>query len=226
MICKNCGANVVRGLLECEYCGSPIVQTEIETFPMAQSFVSLLSVEESKVLFSYIAAGNHAAAQRLIMTIFGFSGQQAYDIIKQLIENKDAIVPNMDVLIKNLTPKTKRVLFFDEDSEAFLNAKIGAQKKYLYKLGYTSDEKILAIYDNAIIKTGEIGFVITNKGFYSSGSLFGEKSFYIPLDGVRTIYVDGSTLFVNDKKVDIVLIDSSDYFKVCFIVSRIIRSQR
>lgn len=227
MICKNCGASIVIGLKECEFCGTLVDTEELITNSITtQSFVSLLSIEEKQILSSFMTNGNLAEAQRFVMNTLGFNGPQAYEIVNQIAKHKDAIIPNMEILIKNLTPKSKGVLFFDDTDESMLKEKSGAQNKYLFKQGYTLDEKILLLYDNAILKSGESGFTITNKNFYSSGSLLGEKAFCIPLQDVKTTRVEGSNMLINEKKVDIVLVDANDYLKVCAIVSRIIRSNR
>lgn len=228
MICKNCGASITNGLTECEYCGSPIEVSEmgIGISSTTQSFVSLLSAEEKQLLSSYMANGNYSTAQRFAMRAFGFNGQQAYEIINQVAMHKDAAIPNIGILIKNLTPKSKDVLFFDETSEKMLKAKAGAQSKYLTKQGYTIDEKILLLYDNAVIKSGESGFTVTNKRLYSSGFFLGDKAFAIPLSNIMTVHVEGNILLINDRKVDIVLVDSNDYSKVATITSEIIRSNR
>ena len=228
MICKNCGANIPAGISECEFCGTivDVSVTGVRTTSTTRSFVALLSSEEQQVLSSLIAKGSHAEAQRFIMNVFGFNGQQAFEIINQVVKYKDAVIPNLDILIKNLTPKSKGVLFFDNSSEKAQQAQMGAKNKYLCKLGYASDEQILLLYDNAILKSGESGFVITNKQFYSSGSMLIDKAFVFPLRDIKTTRIDGSTLIINDRKVDIVLTDANDYLKICAIVSRIIRTNR
>lgn len=228
MVCKNCGASITGRLIECEYCGSPIDESEtgIGISSTTQSFVSLLSSDEKQLLSSYMANGNYSDAQKFVMRAFGFNGQQAYEIINQVVMYKDATIPNTAILIKNLTPKSKNVLFFDEPSEKMLKAKAGAQSKYLTKQGYTVDEKILMLYDNAVMKSGESGFTITDKKVYSSGNFLGDKAFAIPLSGVKTVRVEGNTLLINDRKVEIVLVDSNDYSKVAIIASEIIRSNR
>lgn len=226
MVCRNCGANITSGLRECEYCGAPIDVSEMEIGSTKQSFVSLLSAEEKQLLSSFMANGKYSEAQKFAMRAFGFNGQQAYEIISQIAKHKDAAIPNIDILIKNLSPKSKDVLLFDETSEKMLKAKIGARSKYLTKQGYTVGEKILLLYNNAILKSGESGFTITNKRFYSSGFLLGDKAFVISLCDIKTVRVEGNTLLINNRKVDIVLVDSNDYSKVAIITSGIIRSNR
>ncbi len=228
MICSNCGANISEGLKECEFCGSPVdvAKAGAGNIPIARSFVSLLSPEENKTLSSYMARGDYSTAQRFVMDTFGFNGPQAFEIIKQVARHKDAILPNMYILIENLMSESRKVLYFENDSKDITKVKKGAQNKYLIKLGYVIDERILLLYDNAIIKSGENGFTITNKCFYSSGSLLGDEAFVVPLKDIKTTHVDGITLFVNEKKVAMTQIDANDYFKVCSIVSRIIRMNR
>lgn len=227
MICKNCGAEIGIGLSECEFCGTQIDTTNLKTESTAtQSMVSLLSFEEKQRLSLLMTNGNLVEAQKLVMNAFGFNGPQAYEIVNQIVKYKDAVIPDLDMMIKNLTSKSKGVLFFDETDESMSKAKAGAQNKYLFKQGYVTDEKILLLYDNAILKAGESGFTITDKRFYSSGSFLGDKAFSIPLQEVKTTRIDGNNLLINDRKVDIVLVDANDYLKVCAIVSRIIRSNR
>ena len=51
MICKNCGASIVAGLTECEFCGTLIYTSGLKAeSATAQSFVSLLSFEEKQRL--------------------------------------------------------------------------------------------------------------------------------------------------------------------------------
>lgn len=228
MICKNCGASITNGFKECEYCGSPIdaPKAGIGAGFTTQSFVSLLSAKEKQMLSSYMANRNYSEAQKFTMRTFGFNGQQAYEIISQVAEHSDAIIPNIDILIENLTPKSKDVLFFDEASEQGLKVKTGAKNKYLTKLGYSADEKILLMYDNAVLKSGESGFTVTNKKFYSSGYFLGDKAFALPLHDINTVRLEGNTLLINDRKVEIVLVDSNDYLKVAIITSVIIHLNR
>lgn len=228
MICRNCGANLVKGLKECEFCGSPVDITEIGVGNTAttQSLVALLTDYEKHQLTMDMAKGDFAKAQRFVMDAFGLNGQQAYEVINQAAKYKDAAIPNIDILIKNLTPKSRNVLYFDDTQDNISKAKAGAKGKYLSKLGYSDDEKILMLYDNAIMKSGESGFTITKKCFYSSGLFLNEKAFAVPLCDIKTMRLDGYRMLINDRRTDLALIDANDYMKVYGIVSRIIRSNR
>lgn len=79
------------------------------------------------------------------------------------------------------------------------------QNSYLKQLGFKSDEEILMIYDNTIFHSGDKGFTITNRGFYSSGNIL-EKPFFIPRDDIDLydIHISGSDLIINHKTIDII----------------------
>lgn len=228
MVCKNCGAIISYGLRECEFCGSPVdIQGIAEMgWHKKDSLLSIMTVDERDTLMAFLNVGKHAEAQRFIKKSMGVDSQQAYEMVKNVIDNKDVPLENVDSLYEKLTSKSKDVLYMDNDNEKFLIAEKGAQNKYLTKLGYNCDEEILLLYDNAIVKTGESGFVVTDKGFYSSGFFLSDKSFFVSLEDVKTVYAEGSTLYINGKKVEITLIDARDYCCVSTIISRIIHKYR
>lgn len=115
--------------------------------------------------------------------------------------------PDLKSMIAGL--KNTDQLFFDAAARSS-NAINGAMSKYLYGFGYTPAEQILLLYDDAVFKAGERGFTLTNRGIYSSGCLWVDKAFFIPLGEIATISLDDSNLVVNGRKIDICLIDRVD----------------
>ena len=161
MICKNCGANITTGMIECEFCGS-----RVDMMKMGNS--------------------------QLQKQIQKLEAANACDL-----ENKIASLSSN---------KVRR----------------GAQRKYLDKLGYSYNEKILLMYDNAILKTGESGFTITDRGLYSSGSFWGDKEFFVPLKEIKSVKIEGNSLVVNEKSIDVVLVDTNDRQTLRTIVLKIV----
>lgn len=147
---------------------------------------------------------------------------QYHEETDELGSGNDVPSSDLESMIAGLTSKSRDILYFDDHAEGVEKAKRGAQNKYLYKLGYSPNEKILLLYDNAVIKTGESGFTITDKGMYSSGFFLGDTAFFIPLDRIETISLEDNSLVVNERKVEIVLIDNADYQTLRDIVAKIV----
>ena len=78
------------------------------------------------------------------------------------------------------------------------------------------------MYDNAILKTGESGFTITDRGLYSSGSFWGDKEFFVPFKEIKSLKIEGNSLVVNDKSIDVVLVDTNDRQTLRTIVLKIV----
>lgn len=176
MICKNCGANITTGMIECEFCGS-----RVDMMKMGNS--------------------------QLQKQIQKLEAANACDL-----ENKNEIAS----LFSN------NVLYFDICEDGAEKVRKGAQRKYLDKLGYSYNEKILLMYDNAILKTGESGFTITDRGLYSSGFFLGDKEFFVPLKEIKSVKIEGNSLVVNEKSIDIVLVDTNDRQTLRTIVLKIV----
>lgn len=174
MICKNCGANITTGMIECEFCGS-----------------------------------------RVDMMKMGNSQLQ-----KQIQKLEAANACDLENKIASLS--SNNVLYFDICEDGAEKVRRGAQRKYLDKLGYSYNEKILLMYDNAILKTGESGFTITDRGLYSSGSFWGDKEFFVPLKEIESVKIEGNSLVVNEKSIDVVLVDTNDRQTLRTIVLKIV----
>lgn len=233
MKCKNCGAGITSGMIECEYCGSVIDITAAGDTAAAvhtisqQSWTALLTAEERQTLLSYLETNKRILAIKFVVSRLGLSMEQGTEMIEQLEAHKEVCIPDVDTLMALLTSKSNNVLYFDENEDRITKAKRGAMNKYLLKLGYTPNEKILLLYDNAAIKTGESGFTITDRGFYSSGFFLEDKEFFLSLNDFKTVeLVDTNRMVINGKKVDIIMIHNDDYYNLCAIVAGIIRTNR
>lgn len=184
MVCRNCGANILPGMVECEYCGSRVD--------------AMMNVSESE------QHGNSG----MVGTFNDVPGN------------------DLESMIDSLSSTSKNVLYFGDYAEGIGKAKAGAQNKYLYKMGYSTDEKILLLYDNAAIKTGESGFTITDKGIYSSGFFLGDKAFYFPLNGIQKIVLENNHLMINEMTIEISLVDHKDRQMLRDIVAKIVFANR
>ena len=78
------------------------------------------------------------------------------------------------------------------------------------------------MYDNAILKTGESGFTITDRGLYSSGFFLGDKEFFVPLKEIKSVKIEENSLVVNEKSINIVLVDTNDRQTLRTIVLKIV----
>ena len=174
MLCKNCGANITTGMIECEFCGS-----------------------------------------RVDMMKMGNSQLQ-----KQKQKLKAANACDLENKIASLS--SNNVLYFDICEDGAEKVRRGAQRKYLDKLGYSYNEKILLMYDNAILKTGESGLTITDRGLYSSGFFLGDKEFFVPLKEIKSVKIEENSLVVNEKSINIVLVDTNDRQTLRTIVLKIV----
>ena len=213
---------------------SDIVFSTIVEAEYAQAFTNILfGLLDEKPNELYKRLAYYDAVEKAVENdsrIYKFSS--IYGVFKDeltlLIDESERRIENslteIHMYYDALHVKTKERVYILEQLKN--NPKIinNAYNSYLKKLGCSENEKVLMIYDNTVLRTGEKGFTITNRGFYSTGCSFNTGKHFISRDEILTsdIKIKGSDLIIGEKYTDIVQTAWLTREKIKYIVKKLL----